>query len=63
MEQYLTDTIRRPKYYTERLYNANLLPGAKPKAKPAQRPKVDSLPKIEVKPVEQITPTLTTQND
>jgi len=63
MEQYLTDTIKRPKYYTERLYNANLLPGAKPKTKRVQRPKVDSLPKIEIKPVEQITPTLTTQND
>jgi len=35
IEQYLRDSITRPKYYTDRLLNANLLPGQKKVSKPS----------------------------
>lgn len=34
IEQYLRDSITRPKYYTDRILNANLLPGQKKISKP-----------------------------
>lgn len=37
VEKYLTDSISRPKYYIDRLLEANLLPGAK-KAAPKHKP-------------------------
>ncbi|EOR93221.1 Penicillin-binding protein 2 (PBP-2) [Arcticibacter svalbardensis MN12-7] len=56
IEQYLKGKITRPKYYTDRLYNANLLPGHKAKQKVSPRKQTDSIPKIEIKPIVPITP-------
>jgi penicillin-binding protein 2 len=48
IEKYLRDSISRPKYYAERLLNANLLPGIK---KPKVPVKKDTIPiKAVVKP-------------
>jgi penicillin-binding protein 2 len=37
VEKYLTDSISRPKYYVERLLDANLLPGAPAQVKPKSK--------------------------
>jgi penicillin-binding protein 2 len=42
VEKYLTNAISRPKYYTERIINANLLPVVPIKTKPVTAPKTDS---------------------
>lgn len=64
VEKYLKRTVSRPRGYVERLLNANLLPGAKLKAKPAHRPQQDSVEeKIELKPVESITPKVSQTDD
>ncbi|KAA8480169.1 penicillin-binding protein 2 [Arcticibacter tournemirensis] len=57
VEKYLRDSISRPKAYVERLLKANLLPGAKPKPRAIQRNTGDStVQKLELQPVETITP-------
>ena len=43
VEKYLKNTISRPKYYTERIINANLLPLVPIKQKPVTVPKADSV--------------------
>lgn len=63
IEKYLKGAVSRPKYYTDRIYNANLLPGAKTKSKPVTRPVADSVPKIDINPVESIQPKVTTTNE
>ena len=44
IEQYLRDSITRPKYYTDRILNANLLPGQKKAYKPAVKKDTTSNP-------------------
>ncbi|PWG79980.1 penicillin-binding protein 2 [Pararcticibacter amylolyticus] len=57
IEKYLRDSIARPKAYVERILNANLLPGARPRVRPVQRPAGDSTAqKQDLKPIETITP-------
>ena len=64
IEKYLKDTVARPKYYLDRILNANLLPGAKPKARPAQRPLKDTvIEKTEIKKIESLTPKTTLLNE
>lgn len=59
IEKYLKDSISRPKYYTERLLKANLLPGQKKTfVKPSA--KKDSSSAI---PVKAITPIIITKNN
>lgn len=43
VEKYLTDSISRPKYYTDRLFEANLLPGSGLKPKTPQKGISDSI--------------------
>jgi penicillin-binding protein 2 len=43
VEKYLTDSISRPKYYVDRLLEANLLPGAADKPKVRKKESSDSL--------------------
>jgi penicillin-binding protein 2 len=44
IEQYLRDSITRPKYYADRILNANLLPGQKKVYKPAVKKDTTSSP-------------------
>ncbi len=46
VEKYLTNTISRPKYYVDRLINANLLPIVPTKVNPFINPKLDSTKNI-----------------
>jgi penicillin-binding protein 2 len=43
VEKYLTDSISRPKQYTNRLFEANLLPGAGLKPKTPKKEDTDSI--------------------
>ena len=58
VEKYINRTISRPKAYVDRLLEANLLPGAAVKAKPAKQ-KVDTNKKST--PAIQLVPATTTQ--
>ncbi len=63
VEKYLRDSITRPKAYVERLLKANLLPGAK-KIKPVHRSSEDTiLQKLELKPIEILTPKALLQDE
>lgn len=59
MEKYITDSISRPKIYVDRIMNENLLPGGKPKPRPAPAKKPDS---SSTKPLE-INTTAVLKND
>jgi penicillin-binding protein 2 len=60
VEKYLTDSISRPKYYMDRLLEANLLPGGAPKPKVPKKGSSDSV-KTSPKPVPATTTTTTTR--
>lgn len=57
IEKYLRDSIARPRGYVERILNANLLPGVKPRYRTPQRKEGDSTAsRKDIKPVEIVTP-------
>lgn len=51
VEKYLTGSISRPKYFKDRLVEANLLPGASLKPKPGKKSTPDSIKNISVNEV------------